>query len=189
MLERKCHDWIGRGQNIFKCSEKHHWKYCDCRRRRFDESLSNVCRRLRNTTYQILQKIRPSILDSKEFIQSILKKENLALFRNVKVIIHLICVACVKVSVESVVERLVSRYEKHFDSSRQPTEQYSLNEMIIAENGPLLHNAGEILERAMSQYWRVANRDGKWHFLRQTEDIHSYILIATLCKCYVNARL
>ena len=46
--------------------------------------------------------------------------------------------------------------------------------MIIAENGPLLHHADEMLERAMNQYWRVANRDGKWHFLRQTEDIHSY---------------
>ena len=50
----------------------------------------------------------PSILGSKEIIQSILKKEDMALFRNGKVIIHLICVACVKVSVESVVEILVS---------------------------------------------------------------------------------
>ena len=104
------------------------------------------------------KKFDPSILDSKEIIQSILKKENIALFRNVKVIIHLICAACVKVSVESVVESLVSRYEKYFDSSRQPTEQHSFDEMIIAENGPLLH---EMLERAMNQYWRVANRDGK----------------------------
>ena len=98
------------------------------------------------------KKIDHSILDTKEIIQTILKKENIALFRNVKVIIHLICVACAKVSVESVVESLVSRYEKHFDSSRQPTEQKSLDEMIIAENGPLLHYTDEILERAMNQY-------------------------------------
>ena len=81
------------------------------------------------------EKFDPSILDSKEIIQSILKKENIALFRNVKVVIHLICTACVKVSVENVSESLVSRcekiYEKHF-SSRQPTEQHSLDEMIIA---------------------------------------------------------
>ena len=119
-------------------------------------------------------KFDPLILDSKEIIQSTLKKENIALFRNVKFIIHLIRVACVKVSVKSVVESLVSRYEKQFYSSRQPTEQHSLDEMIIAENGPLLHHADEMLERAMNQYWRVANRDGKWHFLRRTEDIHSY---------------
>ena len=30
--------------------------------------------------------------------------------------------------------------------------------MIIAENGPLLHHADEILERAMNQYWAVENR-------------------------------
>ena len=107
------------------------------------------------------KKFDSSILDSKEIIQSILKKENIALHRNFKVIIHLICVACVKVSVESIVESLVSRYEKHFDSSRQPTEQHSLDEMIIAENGPLLHHAAEILDRAMNQYWTVANSDDK----------------------------
>ena len=111
------------------------------------------------------KKIDHSILDTKEIIQTILKKENIALFRNVKVIIHLICVACAKDSVEGVAESLVSRYEKHFDSSRQPTEQHSLDEMIIAaENRPLLHHADEILERVINQYWRVGNRDGKWHF-------------------------
>ena len=99
------------------------------------------------------KKFNPSILDSKEITQSFLKKENTALFRNIKVIIHLICVACVNVSVESVVESLVSRYEKHFDSSRQPTEQHSLDEMIIAaENRPLLHHADEILERVINQH-------------------------------------
>ena len=130
---------------------------------------------LENLFIKSCKKIDRLILDSKEIIQSILKKENIALFRNAKVIIHLTCVACVKVSVESVVESLVSRYEKHFDSSRQPTKQHSLDEIIIAENEPLLHHADEILERAMNQYWRVANRDGKWHFLLRTEDTHSYI--------------
>ena len=49
------------------------------------------------------KKINPSILDSKEIIRSILKKENITLFSNVKVIIQLICVECVKVSVGSLV--------------------------------------------------------------------------------------
>ena len=107
---------------------------------------------LENPFIKSCKKIDRLILDSKEIIQSILKKENIALFRNAKVIIHLTCVACVKVSVESVVESLVSRYEKHFDSSRQPTKQHSLDEIIIAENEPLLHHADEILERAMCHY-------------------------------------
>ena len=66
--------------------------------------------------------------------------------------IHLICVACIKVSVESVIESLVLRYEKHFDSSQQPTKQHYLDKLIIAENGSLLHHAYEILQRAMNQY-------------------------------------
>ena len=45
--------------------------------------------------------------------------------------------------------------------------------MIIAENWTLLHHTDEILERAINQYWSVANNDGKWHFLHQTEDIRS----------------
>ena len=69
---------------------------------------------------------------------------------------------------------MVLRYEKRFDSSRQPIKQHSLDKIIIAENGPLLNHADERLERAMNQYWRVANRDGKWHFLRRTKDTHSY---------------
>ena len=55
------------------------------------------------------KKFDPSILDSKEIIQSILKKKNIALLRNVKVIIHLICVVCVKVSAESVAESVISQ--------------------------------------------------------------------------------
>ena len=45
----------------------------------------------------------PSILDSKKIIQAILKKENITLFNNVKVIIQLICVAYVHVAVESLI--------------------------------------------------------------------------------------
>ena len=37
------------------------------------------------------------------------------------------------------VESLLSRYEKHFIQT-----QHSLDKMIIAENGPLLHDADEI---------------------------------------------
>ena len=121
-----------------------------------DGDLMNHCRvfvaNLETQFMKSCKKIDHSILDTKEIIQTILKKENIALFRNVKVIIHLICVACAKVSVEGLVESLVSLYEKHFDSSRQPTKQHSLDEMIIAENRPLLHHTDEILERAMNQY-------------------------------------
>ena len=47
----------------------------------------------------------------------------------------------------------MSRDEKHFHSSRQPTEQHYLDEMIIAENGPLIPHVDEIPERTMNQHW------------------------------------
>ena len=37
--------------------------------------------------------------------------------------------AAIKVSIESVVESLVSRFEKHFHKSRQLKEENALNEM------------------------------------------------------------
>ena len=72
--------------------------------------------------------------------------------------------------IESTVESLVSRYEKHFDSSsQQPTEQHSLDEMIIAENRPLLHHADEMPEKAMNLYWRVEScwtKSLNYHFCK-----------------------
>ena len=53
-------------------------------------------------------------------------------------------------------------------------EEHALNEMVISENGPLLHHAETILEGAMDKYWKEHTVNGKWHFLRNTEDIRSY---------------
>ena len=68
-------------------------------------------------------------------------------------------------AVESVVEILVSRYEQHFDSSRQITEDHALEEMQIAENGPLLQHADSLLDRAMNNYWKSNSERGQWHFI------------------------
>ena len=52
---------------------------------------------LKNLFIKSWKKFGPSTLDSKEIIQSILKKENIVLFRNVKVIIYLFYVAFVRI--------------------------------------------------------------------------------------------
>ena len=84
------------------------------------------------------------------------------MYNDVELIVHCICVASVKISVESVVESLVSRYENHFTSSRQRTEEHALEEMIIAENGPLLQHtdysrkSNEKLLEKRGKRWRVA---------------------------------
>ena len=94
---------------------------------------------------------------------------NSKLYNEVECVVHIMCSAAVKISVESVVESLVSRYEKHYSSSRQMTEEHTLEEMSIAENGPLLHQADPILKRAMNNYWK----GGPWHFIRRY-DIKEY---------------
>ena len=94
---------------------------------------------------------------------------------NVRVIVHIILSACVKTSVESVAETLVSRYENHFTSSRQLTEENALDEMVIAESGPGLHHSNNLLERAMNKYWVKNSENGKWHFIRECNNISSYL--------------
>ena len=114
-------------------------------------------------------------LTSIGIIKSILQKDN-DLFNAVEVVDHCICTAAFKISVESIVESLVSRYKKHLDSSRQMTEEHSLEEMSIADNGPLLQHADPLLERAVNKYWKrnESNERGEWHFIRRSDDIRSY---------------
>ena len=66
-------------------------------------------------------------------------------------------------------ESLVSRYEVHFDKTRQLTEENALNEMEIAENGPSIFRADRLLEKAMDSYWKSTTKKGVWHFVRSTE--------------------
>ena len=75
------------------------------------------------------------------------------LYERVELILHIISVAAVKISVESVVESLVSRYEIHFDKERQLKEENALNEMEIAENGPHFSKSDDLLKAAMNEYW------------------------------------
>ena len=106
-------------------------------------------------------------------IKAFLRKE-LKLYEDVEVIVHCITVAVVKISVESVVESLVSRYSNHISPMRQGTSEISsLEEMIISENGPLLQHADSIIESAMNRYWTEKKMSG-WHFLRKSRNIESY---------------
>ena len=91
------------------------------------------------------------------------------------VIAHIILTGCVKTSVESVEEPLVSRYENHFTSSRQLDEDNALDEMIISENGPALHYADDLLDRATNRYWAENSENGKWHFIQESNKIRSYL--------------
>lgn len=49
-------------------------------------------------------------------------------------------------------------------------EDHASQEMSLAENEPLLHQADPILLRAMNKYWD----ERPWHFVRKTGDIKTY---------------
>ena len=96
------------------------------------------------------------------------------LYDGIEVILHCISTAAIKISIESVVESLVSRYSNHMTSARQGTEEeHALEEMVIAENGPMLHHADAIIKAAMEEYWRKKKISG-WHFVRRSENVLSY---------------
>ena len=95
------------------------------------------------------------------------------LFNGAEIAMQAVICASVKISVESVVESLVSRYESHFTKSRHLEEKNALDEMMIAENGPSLFKADKVISNAMDQYWISTSNSGsgKWHFLRESSTI------------------
>ena len=72
---------------------------------------------------------------------------DLKLLKGVKIIVKVLYAAVVKISVESDVEYLVSRYERHFQADRQLGKDNAKFEMEIKDNGPLLIHANRILQR------------------------------------------
>ena len=113
-------------------------------------------------------KIKMNDLESLSLIKDLLNSQY-HLYEGVELIIHIICIASVKISVESVVESLVSRYEIHFDKERQLKEEHALN-----ENGPKFAKADKILKAAMNMYWKNKEFSGEWHFTHKSEDIRTF---------------
>ena len=121
---------------------------------------------LENLFMKCCKKIDPSILNSKEIIKSILNKGNIALFRNAQAIIHLICVACVKVSVEN-----VSAW--YHGMKNTVILHDSLPSNIIWTKWSLLRADLYyiMLLKYLKKQWTSISI--KWHFLCWTEYMHS----------------
>ena len=104
--------------------------------------------------------------DSKTIIKDFLKTEN-CFYQGVELIMHGIVVAAVKLSVESSVESLVSRYAKHFNKSRQITESNAQEEMMISENGPNLAHADKLIKKSLDEYFKQYNKlqNGRWRLV------------------------
>ena len=94
---------------------------------------------------------------------------DLKLYGGIQLTVQALLCASIKVSVESVVESLVSRYENHFHKNRGLKEENALDEMEIAENGPSEFRADKLLINAMDRYWKNETKSGQWHFTRTSQ--------------------
>ena len=63
---------------------------------------------------------------------------------------HCFSAAVVRLSAESSVEALVSRYKIHFDKTRQLEEHDE--EILVAENDPTLGKADSLIKRVLNAY-------------------------------------
>ena len=109
-------------------------------------------------------------IDSKTVIKDFMKSDD-KLYLGNEVIIHCLLALAVKYSVESSVEGLISRYEVHFDKSRQLWEEKAHMEMFVSQNGPVLVRADPLLKRAMDKFFKDKNPrgDGAWNMYHSDE--------------------
>ena len=83
------------------------------------------------------------------------------LYVGCEVVVEAIVVAAIKLTVESIAESVISRYNTHNSKLRSMSEEAVNNELWIACNGPELGGADRILSSALSKYFR----HGNWHFV------------------------
>jgi hypothetical protein len=108
-------------------------------------------------------------IDNKEVYKDFLSS-TMKLYKGNEVMMHCLSTVAVKYSVESSVESLISRYEVHFDKKRQLTEENAHQEMVIAENGPVLVHATPLLTRALDKYFLNETKSSDWHFFSTDEN-------------------
>ena len=76
------------------------------------------------------------------------------LYKDIELVMQIITAASVAISVESVVESIVSTYENRQSKVRTLPEDRANNEMLIGVNGPNLTSADNLLKRALDKYFQ-----------------------------------
>ena len=105
-------------------------------------------RRLEKVTNGILEKDLPeSIKVLKMFLDS-----SKRLYLGIEMVIHVLSVASVSMSVQSVVESHVSVHETRINRQRNVSEERGRQEMQISLNGPIVSRCGGVVKAAMTEY-------------------------------------
>ena len=80
------------------------------------------------------------------------------LYTNIEMVMQAICVGCIKMSVESVAESMISKYNIHNNELRCISEETAQLEMFVAYNGPEIGESDKLLSEPLSE-------PKGWHFV------------------------
>ena len=114
-----------------------------------------------------------STLDSKDLIKTFLNSQR-NLYKSIEMIMYIICTGCVALSVESIIESMVSMYEYRSSKICNIDIERASMEMMIGWNGPLPSKADAVIKEAMKNYWE--KNGGDWHFFRSRKIIRDWIV-------------
>ena len=95
-------------------------------------------------------------LDSKELTRTFMIKPDL--YRNIEMVLQAICVGCIKLSVESVAESMISKYNIHNNELRCISEETSHLEMLVAYNGPEIEESDNLLGEGLTEHFMAKGR-------------------------------
>ena len=89
--------------------------------------------------------------DSKEIVKNFLAKANL--FKDIEMVLQAISVGCIKLSVESVAEFMVSKYNLHNNPLRSISEENANDEIFLSYNGPVIGGSDGLLREALTRHF------------------------------------
>jgi hypothetical protein len=76
------------------------------------------------------------------------------LYRNIEMVIQAICVCCIKLSVESAAELMISKYNIHNNELRCISEETALSEMFVAYNGQEIGESSKLLSEVLTEHFK-----------------------------------
>ena len=101
-------------------------------------------------------------VESKDLIKHFMITPNL--YQGIEMVMQGTAVGAIKISVESVVESVISKYVIHNHKLRPLKDTTSNDEMFISVNGPDVGEADELLAKALDS--KLAGQSS-WHFATQ----------------------
>ena len=101
---------------------------------------------------------------------------SLELYKDVEIVVYILCRAATSLGLESIVESWISVYEAHSNKHRPIYKFRADNEIVIAVNGPLKQHADDVIKKALGSMFgeKKSVLDKSGHFVRRSQKIEDY---------------